>query len=547
MKSEYEKIKEDLPSLFENLEEFYMVTHIDDKGSITYINKLFLQTSKWTPKRVLGKTLWQMFPKTAVGQEQAQEIWTDLKNGKSWSGTVEKVTRLGESYFVKLVAIPINYVDAATMSAFLIELDMTQDVELREKLQKIAFIDYETGLMSRHSLETTVNNSIAENEHFSLVYIKIDYFYTFKGLQSHESEKQIVNSFANRLKRFFKDNSIARVGVNEFVILTPFGDWYVEGFLEFLKLQPIYIENTALPLSVSGGMVRFPEDQQTYPHLMKAALAATKEVKESGGGKIATLSSTSHQKLNRRAMIDRKLLTALENNMLQVVYQPQVDSQTGKTILYEALIRWEDAELGPISPDELIPIAEENGLIHKIGTFVMKEAAQLAADLKSKNKTVTIALNSSVREFSNPLIKKEMMAILEEADCPPALIQLEITEKFAFEAEVQSSILDQMNALQKEGIQFALDDFGTGYASFRYLQALPITRIKIDKFFIQSITTHQQTYKLVEGMIQFCKSMGLDVIAEGVETEEQFDALKAMKVDAVQGYYIGSPILASEI
>lgn len=547
MNSKYEKFKHELPTLFEALEDFYMITHIDDEGAITYTNKLFLQTSKWTPKRVLGKTLWQMFPKTAIGQEQAQDIWTYVKSGKSWSGTVEKITRLGESYFVKLVAIPVNFVDAEPMSIFLIELDVTQDVELREKLQKIAFIDFETGLMSRHNLETTVNESIAKNDSFSFVYIKIDHFYTLKDSQPPESEKQIVKSFANRLKRFFKDNAIARVGVNDFVILTPFGDWYVEGFLEFLKLQPIYIENTTLQVSVSGGIVRYPEDQKTYAHLMQAALAATKEVKDNGGGKIATLSTTSHKKLNRKALIDLKLLNALKENLLQVVYQPQVDIQSGKTLLYEALIRWKDLDLGTISPDELIPIAEENGLIHEIGAFVTKEAAQFAAHLKSKGQAVTIAINSSVREFSNPNLKDEMMAILEETNCPPSLIQLEITENFAFEAEVESSILRQMNALQAEGIQFALDDFGTGYASFRYMQALPITRIKIDKLFIQSITTHQQTQKLVEGMIQFAKSMDLDVIAEGVETEEQFNLLKDMQIDAVQGYYTGAPKSANEI
>lgn len=547
MISEYEQFKPELPNILESLEEFYMVTHMDEKGSITYTNKLFLQTSKWTPKRVLGKTLWQMFPQTESGQEQAQKIWLEIKNEKSWSGTVEKVTRLGEPYFVKLIAIPVKKTNEESIRTIFLELDITEDVELRKKLQKIAFIDYETGLMSRHNLETTVNKSIEKNESFSFVYIKIDHFYTLKDLQSHESEKEIIKSFANRLKRFFQDNSIARVGINEFVILTPFGDWYIEGFLEFLKLQPVYIANTALQLSVSGGIIRHPEDQKTYTHLMQAALTATKEVVDNGGGKIATLSAHSHKKLNRKAIIDRKLLTALNNNHLQVVYQPQIDINTGNVLLYEALVRWEDDELGSITPDELIPIAEENGLIHKIGAFVMTEAAQLAALWKTKGHAVNISVNSSVREFSNPKLKDEIMDILRDASCPASLIQLEITEKFAFKAEEESSILRQMKALQNEGIKFALDDFGTGYASFRYMQSLPITKIKIDKLFIQSLTTHLETQRLIEGMIQFGKSMGLSVIAEGVETEEQFNLLKELGVHAVQGYYTGSPVIATEI
>ena len=133
------------------------------------------------------------------------------------------------------------------------------------------------------------------------------------------------------------------------------------------------------------------------------------------------------------------------------------------------------------------------------------------------------------------------------ASCPPSLIQLEITEKFAFKAEEENFVSLQMNALHKQGIEFALDDFGTGYASFRYMQALPISKIKIDKFFIQSLTTHKQTQQLVEGMIQFGKSMALFVIAEGVETEEQLNLLKKLGVDAVQGFYTGAPITADKI
>ncbi|QUW24022.1 EAL domain-containing protein [Sporosarcina sp. Marseille-Q4063] len=524
-----------------------MTTYLDTSGAITYTNNLFLETSKWTPKRVLGKTIWQMFPETTEGQDQAHLIWEQLSSKSAWSGTVEKVNRLGEQYFVNMTAIPIHYQDEGLVSIVLFEMDITEDVQLRDRLEKIAYVDHETGLMSRHSLESTVNRLIANNDHFTFVYITIDHFYTLKDLHSDDEAKEIIKSFTNRMKRFFKDDSIARIGTNEFVVLTQFGSWYVEGFLDFLKMHPIYINNTALELSVSGGIVRFPEDQPTYPHLMKTALTATRETIDEGGGRIRTLSAESHKKLNRKALIDRKLQTAIIENELQVVYQPQVEVTTGKVILYEALVRWNNSELGTVSPDELIPIAEENGFIHKIGAFVLKEAAGLAAKWHAEGHDLTISVNSSVREFSNPDFKKEIMQILTKASCPPSLIQLEITEKFAFKAEEESSIFRQMNELQSEGIEFALDDFGTGYASFRYMQDLPISKIKIDKFFVQSITTNEQTKKLVEGMIQFGKSMGLYVIAEGVETKMQYSILKDLGVDAVQGYYLGLPTSVQNI
>jgi len=548
MKPDHGLFVPELPDIMKSLEQFYMVTRTNAEGSIIYTNKKFLDISKWTPKRVLGRSLWQMFPETEVGQNQAYLIWNSVRSGKTWFGNVEKITRFGEPYFVNMIAIPILSGNDDKVSSFtFLELDITADIKLRDQLQQIAFIDYETGLMSRHKLETVVNDLIEESKHFSLVFISIDHYYTLKDLHSSESKVELIKSFSNRLKRYFQDNLIARVGVNEFIILTSFGDWYVQDFLSFLEQNPIYIDNFALPLPISGGIVRYPEDQQTYNHLMKAALTAAKDVIGNGGGKITSLSAASHKVLNRRATIDRKMLTALNHNNLQVVYQPQLDIVSGKVTLYEALVRWEDDDLGTIMPDELIPIAEENGFIHDIGAFVLEEAAKLAASWFKDGYDVGISVNSSVREFSNTKMKDKIINILETTQCPPNCIQLEITEKFAFQAEEESSINLQMKALQDVGIEFALDDFGTGYASFRYMQHLPITKVKIDKLFIHSLTRQSKTHQLVEGMIRFSKSMGLYVVAEGVETEEQFELLKKMGVDAVQGYFIGVPVTANNI
>ncbi|MHA6258890.1 sensor domain-containing protein [Sporosarcina sp. CAU 1771] len=537
----------DQPDILKSLGEFYMVTHTDSDGVITFTNNEFLKISKWTPKRILGKTFWQMFPNVDESQNQAHTIWKTILSGNTWAGSVEKLSRSGEHYFVKMIAIPTLNTERTLSSVIFLELDITEDVQLRKQLQEIAFIDHETGLMSRHKLEVTVNDFIENNKSFSFVYISIDHFYTLKDLQTHGSEKEFIQSFSNRLKRFFKDDPIARIGVNDFVVVTAFGDWYIQGFLDFLEQHPIYIENTALKLSISGGIVRHPEDQETYTHLMKAALSTLKDVAENGGGKIASLSAQSHKELNRKAIIDRKLLTALDNENLQVYYQPQMDLSSGKILLYEALVRWEDDELGHVTPDELIPIAEENGLIHNIGSFVLEESAKLANTLSTKKQPVSIAVNSSVREFTNPNLRTEILEILNRTGCPASHLELEITENFAFQAEEQSSIFRQMKELHDSGIKFALDDFGTGYASFRYMQSLPITKIKIDKIFIKSLLTHPKTQQLVEGMIHFGKSMGMYVVAEGVETEEQFNALKAMNVDAVQGYYIGAPVTADAI
>jgi len=547
MKPDYGQFVQELPDIMKSLEQFYMVTRTDSEGSIIYTNKKFLETSKWTPRRVLGVTLWQMFPDTEEGQYQAHIIWKSITAGKTWFGMVEKITRLGKPYFVNMIAIPSMQLHEKSFSVTFLELDITEEVQLRDQLQQIAFIDYETGLMSRYKLETTVTEIIEEAKSFSFVFITIDHYYTLKDLQSTESKIELIKSFSNRLKRYFQDNLIARVGANEFIVLTAFGDWYVQGFLLFLEQQPIYINNIAIPLSISGGVVRYPEDQKTYNHLMKAALTATKDVIDNGGGKISSLSAASHKVLNRREIIDQKMLSALNNQNLRVVYQPQFDLASGEVTLYEALVRWDDEDLGTITPDELIPIAEENGLIHNIGAFVLEEAATLAAQWNEQGHHVSISVNTSVREFSNAQMKNKVIDILNKTKCPASCIQFEITEKFAFQAEEENSIVLQMKELQDAGIEFALDDFGTGYASFRYMQHLPITKVKIDKVFIDSLTTQPKTQQLVEGMIRFSKSMGLYIVAEGVETKEQYKLLEKMGADAIQGYYIGMPVTPDNI
>lgn len=547
MLNNYESFKPDLLEIILQLEQFYMVTHLNQHGSITYANKNFLATSHWTPKRILGKTFWQMFPDTDKGQKQATDIWELLTKGKSWSSTVEKISRHNDSYHTKMMAIPIINSNERTMSAIIFEIDMTADIKLQKQLEHIAFYDYETGLMSRHNLEMTVNQLIEKQDSFAFVYLTIDRFYTIQDFHSNESRKAIIDSFISRMKRFFNNSQIARIGVNEFVVLSQFADWFIEGFNDFLKQHPIQIENSPLPISASGSIVRYPESQFTYTTLMATARSGLDEIVQSGGGKVTSLSANTQAKLHRKSLISQKLANAIMENQLKVAYQPQVDVKTGDIILYESLIRWEDDELGPVAPDELIPIAEEFGLIDRIGDFILAEAAQLATHLNQLGQPITISINASVREFINPKRTKRILEILQAENCPPELIQLEVTEIFAFKAEEENSISRQMQTLVDSGIEFALDDFGTGFASFRYMQSLPINHLKIDKVFIQSITTHEQTRRLVEGMIKFAKTLDMSVIAEGVETEEQAELLISFGIDALEGFHIGHAVTKQAI
>lgn len=531
-----------LKDLMNGLYSSYMVVTVDAEGLIINCNPNFLAISHWTPKRVLGKTFWQLFPDNESNMKVTDTIWKTINSGQIWEGEVEKITKDGSPYWVYLTAIPTYSPATKNYEFVLFEKDITNERKMKHQLEKIAYIDPETGLMNAHRLEQVVNDMIEEKRHFSFVYISIDKYYTIKELHNSQREDNLITEFTKRMKIYFQDSEMARINEHEFVVITPLGEWFTQGFLTYLKQNPIYSGNVAVPISISGGITRSPQDQSTFPHLMKASLATIANVREAGGDNIVSLSNATHKAINRKSIIEKRLLLALDQQNLKVFYQPQVDIHTGKFLAVEALVRWEDDEIGVVKPEELIPIAEETGLINNIGSFVIEEACKQAVKWHKAGLDLKVTINLSVREFRDKNMAKSILSTLESTNCPANLIQIEITEKFALEAEAETSIIKQMRQLEEEGIVFILDDFGTGYASFRYMQLLPIETLKIDQTFIHSLLQSEKTQRLIHGMVQFGKSMNLNVLAEGVETKEQQKLLQEYGCDSIQGYLISKPV-----
>ncbi|MFJ6211590.1 EAL domain-containing protein [Lysinibacillus sp. NPDC092081] len=536
-----------LVDLKQGLDSTFMTITLDHDGFILECNAEFLKTSQWTPKRVIGKTFWQLFPENKESEKITNTIWRNLNNGYTWQGEVEKITKTGQSYWVLLTAIPTFNLETNEQQFFLIEKDITKSKSIQHQLEKIAYIDTETGLMNAHRLEKVISKMIEEERNFSFVYLSIDKFYTLKELHDQQIDQSLIVEFTKRIKMYFQDSTMARINENDFVVITPLSEWFIQGFLSYLQQHPIYNSNVAVPISISGGITRYPEDQTTFSQLMKASIATITTVREAGGDKIVSLSKATHKALNRKALIEKRLLQALDQKNLKVLYQPQIDVTSGKITAVEALVRWEDEVIGVVSPDELIPIAEETGLINNIGSFMLEKACEQALIWKKAGLDLKVSINSSVREFRDKNMAKSILETLAKTGCPASLIQIEITEKFALEAEAATFITQQMRKLENEGIAFILDDFGTGYGSFRYMQILPIDTLKIDKAFTSSLLKSEKTQKLMNGMVQLGKSMELKVVAEGVETAEQADLLISYGCDAIQGYYISKPIHSEEI
>lgn len=534
-------------NLKQGLDATFMTVTLDHDGFILECNNEFLKTSQWTPKRVIGKTFWQLFPDNELSEKITHTIWRNLNNGHTWQGEVEKITKTGQSYWVLLTAIPLVNLETNEQQFILIEKDVTKSKTIQHQLEKIAYIDTETGLMNAHRLEKVITNMIDDERHFSFVYLSIDKFYTLKELHDQQIDQSLIVEFTNRIKMYFQDSTMARINENDFVVITPLSEWFIQGFLSYLQQHPIYSGNIAVPISISGGITRYPEDQSTFSQLMKASIATISTVREAGGDKIVSLSTATHKALNRKALIEKRLLQALDQKNLKVLYQPQIDVYSGKVTAVEALVRWEDEVIGVVTPDELIPIAEETGLINNIGSFMLEKACEQALLWKKAGYDLKVSINSSVREFRDKNMAKSILEMITKTGCPANLLQIEITEKFALEAEAATSIAQQMRKLENEGISFVLDDFGTGYGSFRYMQILPISTLKIDQTFTNSLLRSEKSQKLMNGMVQLGKSMELKVVAEGVETAEQADLLITYGCDAIQGYYISKPVTPEEI
>lgn len=529
------------------LEETQMLVTLDSEGFILAANEAFLKASLWTPKRIIGKSFWQLFPEKDASQSILEQIWRTLQQGRIWQGEVEQLTKTGTTYWTDLTAIPTYCPIRKVQHTILVCKDISSAKNELMKLQKFAYVDAETGLHNSYWLENELPKLVMEQREFSFVYLSIDKFYTIKELHSSELHESLGSMFKQRLETYFQDSIIVRINEIDFALLTSLSDWFIEGFLHYLEKNPIYYERLALPISISGGITRFPSAFTTYTQLMRTSTATVAKVRSEGGNKIVSLTPAHHRQLNRKSLLETRLLKALDEKNLQVLYQPQIDITSKKVVGVEALVRWHDEVVGTVSPGELIPLAEETGLIHQIGLFVLREACLQAVKWSAAGTPINVSVNSSVREFRDKNMATSVLSILKETNCPASLLHFEVTEKFALEAEFAKSIQMQLEQLEQAGVSFVLDDFGTGYASFRYMQILPVNSFKVDETFIHTINKSEKANRLVHSMVQLGKNLGLRVVAEGVETHEQQAYLQSIDCDILQGYVISKPITAQAV
>lgn len=308
--------------------------------------------------------------------------------------------------------------------------------------------------------------------------------------------------------------------------------------------QPVLLNGSELNLTVSVGVSFFPTDATEPEELFQCAEAAVKQAKDFGRNSYRFFSSEQHQLVQSRYRMANDLHRAIETRQFDLYYQPKVDLAQRKTTGVEALIRWRHPELGFVPPDEFIPLAEDLGLIDQIGHYVMTEAVRQAAEWHAQGLSIPVAINVSAKQVQRRDVVEEILQVLETYQLPPYLLSVELTESSFLHCLEQTQVaIDQ---LRTEGLRIAIDDFGTGYSSLSYIRNISMDVLKIDRSFLINIDTSDVDRTIVSSIIEMSQAMGLEVVAEGIETEIQFAMLKALNCDQIQGYLIARPMPAEE-
>ena len=441
--------------------------------------------------------------------------------------------------------------------------EMQELKQAKQILHYMAHFDALTGLPNRSLLKDRIEQAIfhaKRNENLvGILFLDIDNFKMVNDTFGHTLGDQLIKSVAYRLSNCLRvGDTAARLGGDEFVVmLTDLTDVQdaakvASKILDSLN-SSFEIEKHDIFVRVSIGISIFPNDAKDLEGLLAYADGAMYHAKKLGKNNYQFFTEEMTSSAQNYIKFEKYLRRALEQNELTLYYQPQIDIETGSIIGMEALIRWFNAELGTVPPEDFIPFAEETGLIVPIGVWVLTNACKQAQQWRLQGFPMRVAVNLSSRQFQpvqnhqqnqHPLLEAVLTA-LDETGLPPDLLELEITEGILMHhLDTTMAIL---NALKQIGVRLSVDDFGTGYSSLSYLKRFPINVLKIDKSFVHDITTDPNDKAIVSAIAVMAQQLKLDVVAEGVESTEQMEFLRNLRCNFVQGYYISEPLPADEI
>lgn len=416
--------------------------------------------------------------------------------------------------------------------------------------------DQLTGLSNQKLLDKQIIKGIDEarknDSLLSLLFIDLDGFKEINDSLGHQQGDILLKEFSKRLLALIseKDN-ISRMGGDEFVVLLvdykkeEYVDQILSDIIATFK-KPFILNKHKKYITASIGVARYPQDGNGPSSLIKNADIAMYHAKDLGKNQYQKMTKKLKEMKKREIALTDDLRYAVEKEEFEVFYQPIVQLKDEKIIGLEALICWKHPSYGYIAPQKFIPLAEKNHFIYSIGCYVRKTVTQQMEKWKKKGyKKINIAVNFSVYELLHPDLKNNLKQLVEKHSLDPSYLEIEITE--SLEMDQIKDVIVRLKEIKEIGHSLTIDDYGKGYSSLSRLRELPVSKMKIDKLFIDGIGKNNQDEIIVDGLFSFAESLSLEIVAEGVETKEQIDFLKQYKNCAIQGYYFYKPMSANEI
>ena len=538
---EAEQARERLSTVLESVSDGCL--SLDRAWRFTYINARGAAWIGRRPEDLVGKCMWDEFPEPVDGPfHQTYKRAMDERESASC-----------EHYYPPLgIWLEVRaYPSREGVTAFF--ADITERKEAETRLMHMATHDSLTGLHNRLSclraLDDALARSIEEERLVGVLFVDLDHFKEVNDAHGHRAGDLALQEIGRRLGSLKGDGiTVARISGDEFVFVLEGMD--IEGAK---TLAAAILRQLAMPIPLDGhhvtvgcsiGIAIGNGGEYTADELLNNADAAMYEAKDNGRHTFAVFSPQASQLLKQRLELRQEVFSALDRRQFVLFYQPQVSAATGAVVGAEALLRWAHPRHGLLSPDLFLPMLEGSPAITAVGAWVCEEACRQAREWELLGYRLRMAVNVSPRQLMDENLPPLLKNLVDRYGLDPECFKLEVTESMIMQdIDKAASVL---GSLQNDGFRIALDDFGTGYSNLSYLRQLPITTIKIDRSFVREIEQDRRCLDIVNGVIAFAKSLQLDVICEGIETELQKEAIRSTGCDALQGYLIGKPMRASD-
>ncbi len=526
----------------------------DANHHIEYVNQRFIKVTGFTEQDVKGQHV-DFLSAGRTSHDVRKKLSQSLRSGNNWHGELLCRRKSGELYWSSMSVSPVFNKDGEVSSVVAVAEDLTEQRETDRKIQQLAFYDPITGLGNRQFLLEAMDEFFVQSQlhpsrysgRTALVYIDLDDFKRINDSLGHEMGDRLIKTAAHRLKVIVSDNDVlVRLGGDEFAILKVFdSELSMESWLDQLVQQfsrTVKLGVHTVSVFASIGIALLPQDAtDTSTGLRNAELAMYRAKKEHGCG-YHFFSEELNKQAVERLHYEVKLRNALNNQELELHYQPKVSLADGGVIGVEALIRWNDPQRGLIPPGEFIPVAEETGLILPMSHWVLEQACCQVVQWQQDEvmRHLRMAVNLSARQFQDPMFVENVESILINTGVNPELIELEITESMLMEN--MHSVLPMMQRLKDLGLSLAIDDFGTGYSSLAYLKQMPIDVLKVDRAFVRDLPMDENDCAITRAVILMAQQLGLKVVAEGIEEAAQADFLTDSGCELGQGFLYSRPL-----